>query len=246
MSGSSSRALVHSSRVSRAPAGPALMAGLPSLGFPPSSRRHSAESTPAGVPSPLRSALDVSHVLDGLLLCQTLRVCFAPQPRPGFALQGFPLARSRTGSSPAVALVSFTLSPCSRLPDSSRTPRPPSGPCSACQSVAEHSGLDRALLAPLVSFSLPRVFLHTPWSNFHRPSDHGLSRSPSYQQRVTWPALASLPSPSKVPGLQLRADLRRHFATRPHLPSDPLRPPNHPTPDCLCRPRTNSGGFASG
>jgi len=157
----------------------------PSLGFPPSSRRHSAESTPAGVPSPLRSVLDVSHVLDGLLLCQTLRVYFAPQPRPGFALQGFPLASSRTGSSPAVALMSLALSPCSRLPDSSRTPRPPSGLCSTRQSVAEHGGLDRALLAPLLSFRLLRVFLHTPWSNFHRPSDHGLSRPPSYQQRMT-------------------------------------------------------------
>jgi len=37
----------------------------------------------------LRSALDVSHVLDGLLRHQPLRVYFTPLPRPGFALQGF-------------------------------------------------------------------------------------------------------------------------------------------------------------
>jgi len=43
---------------------------------------------------------------------RTLRVYFTPQPRPGFALQGFSLVRSRTGSSPAVALLSFTRCPC--------------------------------------------------------------------------------------------------------------------------------------
>jgi hypothetical protein len=161
------------------------MSGLPSLGFPPSSRCHPAESTLAGIPSPLRSVHDVSHVLDGLLLYRALRVYFAPQPRPGFALQGFPPASSRTGSSPAVALMSFTLIPCSRLPESARTQRPPSGPCSARQSVAARSGLSRALLAPLLSFILLRVFLHTPWSDLHRPSDHGLSRPPSYRQRMT-------------------------------------------------------------
>ena len=41
-----------------------------------------------------------------------LRVCFTPLPRPGFALQGLPLARSRAGSSPAVALLSFAPAPC--------------------------------------------------------------------------------------------------------------------------------------
>jgi hypothetical protein len=90
---------------------PALMSGTPSLGFPPSSRRRSAESTHAGIPGPLRSVHDVSHVLDGLLLHRPSRVYFAPQPRPGFALQGFPLARSRTGSSPAVALMSLRAVP---------------------------------------------------------------------------------------------------------------------------------------
>ena len=44
-----------------------------------------------------------------------LRVYFTPLPRPGFALQGFPLARSRTGSSPAVALLSFARDPCQKF-----------------------------------------------------------------------------------------------------------------------------------
>jgi hypothetical protein len=86
--GSSSPALGHTSRVSRATAGPALMSGLPSLGFPPSSRHHPAESTGASLPSPHRSVLDVSHVLDGFLLRRTSRVYFTPQPRPGFDSSG--------------------------------------------------------------------------------------------------------------------------------------------------------------
>jgi len=40
-------------------------------------------------PPELCSVLGVSHALDGLLRHQPLRVCFTPQPRPGFALQGF-------------------------------------------------------------------------------------------------------------------------------------------------------------
>ena len=74
-----------------------------------------------GVPGPLRSVLDVSHVLDGFLLRQSSWVYFTPQPRPGFALQGFPSPRSRTGSSPAVALVSLRLSPAPVLPTAPET-----------------------------------------------------------------------------------------------------------------------------
>jgi hypothetical protein len=67
--GSSSRALRSLSRVSRACRPPsASRLGAPSVGFLPSSRHQSAESTGASIPSPLRSVLDVSHVLDGFLL----------------------------------------------------------------------------------------------------------------------------------------------------------------------------------
>jgi hypothetical protein len=120
----------------RATAGPALMSGLPSLGFLPSSRCQPAESTEPSVPGPIRSVLDVSHVLDGFLLHRPSRVYFTPQPRPGFALQGFSLSRSRTSSSLAVALLSFARGPCSRLPGCSRFSCPPSGLCSSRQSVA--------------------------------------------------------------------------------------------------------------
>jgi len=123
----------------------------PSMGFHPSSRCHRPESTGEGFPSPHRSVLDVSHVLDGFLLQPTSRVCFTPQPRPGFALQGFPRMRSRASSSLAVALVSLACRHAS-----------PSGPCSSHPSVARHGCLGHVLPAPLVSFILPRVFLRAP------------------------------------------------------------------------------------
>ena len=63
----------------------------PPLGSRPSSRHQQlASTTPQGIPTPRsRSALDVSHVLDGLLRHLPSRACFIPLPRPGFALQGF-------------------------------------------------------------------------------------------------------------------------------------------------------------
>ena len=50
------------------------------------------------------SVLDVSHVLDGLVRRQPSWVCFTPQPRPGFTLQGVSLQHSRNTSSVPVAL----------------------------------------------------------------------------------------------------------------------------------------------
>jgi hypothetical protein len=41
------------------------------------------------------STHSVSHALDGLLLQSATWVCFAPQPRAGFTLQGFPLPLGR-------------------------------------------------------------------------------------------------------------------------------------------------------
>jgi len=162
------------------------MSGLPSLGFRPSSRCHPAESTEAGVPGPLRSVLDVSHVLDGFLLCQTSRVYFAPQPRPGFALQGFPPVRSRTSSSPAVALV-----PLRELPTPSFT-----------QVLRESAPAYRALLrspvrrrtqlfrprptpSPLELHPPSGFPSHTVGATFTAPSDHGLSRPSSCSQCAT-------------------------------------------------------------
>jgi len=72
------------------------------------------------------SALDVSHVLDGLVRHQSSWACFIPQPRPGFALQGFSLQHSRDTSSVPDALSSVSakslLSVAQQLHDPS--PRP--------------------------------------------------------------------------------------------------------------------------
>jgi hypothetical protein len=87
-SGSSSRAL--SFPPESLESLPARPNRAPSLGFLPSSRRQPTESTLAGIPSPLRSALDVSHVLDGFLLC---RPCGSISPRcrvQGSLFRGFP------------------------------------------------------------------------------------------------------------------------------------------------------------
>jgi hypothetical protein len=79
--------------------------------FPPSSRHHRRSPPGASIPSPRRSVLDVSHVLDGLLL-HRLRGFVSPRNHvQGSTLQGFPLVRSRTSSSPAAALVSLLASP---------------------------------------------------------------------------------------------------------------------------------------
>jgi len=61
-----------------------------SLGVPFPHRGFSFRRPPLrGNPDPRsRSALGVSHALDGFLRQKPLRVCFTPLPRPGFALQG--------------------------------------------------------------------------------------------------------------------------------------------------------------
>jgi hypothetical protein len=162
-----SRALLPS-RVSRAitrPAEPGTSHGLPSLfaasiggvhsrGHPvPASFRPRRFARPRRFPPP-----------------PTLRVYFTPQPRPGFALQGVPLARSRAGSSPAGALLSFAPLPCRRLPDSARKRRPPSGLFSARESVTDDGGLGHRPLATLLSFPLLRVLLRAPRGRPSSPS----------------------------------------------------------------------------
>jgi len=82
----------------------------------------------------------------------TLRAYFIPLPRPGFALQGFSLAHSRTSSSLAVALLSLPSVPYPRLLAGSRYLSPPSGPCSVSESVVRRSCLGRDPPAALLSF----------------------------------------------------------------------------------------------
>ncbi len=169
MSGSSSRALGPSSRVSRVTAGPMLSTGRLPWAFVPH-RGIVLRSPPGtGFPGPHRSVLDVSHVLDGFLLHETSRVCFTPQPRPGFHSSGVSPGEKPYGlvarrCPPVVVACPLLFS----FPMSSRFTRPPSGPCSARQSVAARSGLGRALLAPLLSFpSLGFFFAHRR-SDLHR------------------------------------------------------------------------------
>jgi len=99
---SSSRELPASSRASATdlPFSLSLEERLP-WGSAPSSRHRPAASTSARRPTPgLRSVRGVSHALDGFLRHKPSRVCFTPQPRPGFALQGFVPLR---GAAPAFA-----------------------------------------------------------------------------------------------------------------------------------------------
>mgnify|MGYP003572266862 CR=1 FL=1 len=105
--GSSSRGLTPPSEycLLRSRPSPSSAEHLP-WGFAPPSR-HQCKSPPIDrVSTPcLCSALSVSHALDGLLLFAPLRVCFTPQPRPRFALQGlFPIA-SRPDLSPCRSLL---------------------------------------------------------------------------------------------------------------------------------------------
>jgi hypothetical protein len=133
---------------------------------------------------PHRSVLDVSHVLDGFLLHRPLRVCFAPLPRPGFALRGLPLSHSRTSSSLAVALLAFTLAPCRRLPSGASDARPSSGPCSVCQSVVPPWGFSPRPARSLPELPLPRVLLRVPRGRpfLDAPSAHGLSRPSAFRR----------------------------------------------------------------
>jgi len=110
----------------------------------------------------------------------TLRACFIPQPRPGFALQGFPLAGSRAGSSPAVALVSFLLADCPPVLSIGRHQ-----PASASRALlfrrvrcAPRWFRPRPARSP-PELVLPRVSLREPRRRLHALSDHGLLRPPS-------------------------------------------------------------------
>jgi len=158
----------------------------PSLGFRPSSRYQPAESTLASIPSPLRSVLDVSHVLDGFLLRLPSRACFIPQPRPGFALQGVPLVRSRTGSSPAVALVSLPAAPALGftrwLQDAAPAYRALLRSPVRCDTRRFRPRTTRypPELQPPSGFSS-----HAMRKTFIPRSDHGLSRPPSCHSRKT-------------------------------------------------------------
>jgi len=110
----------------------------------------------------------------------TSRAYFIPQPRPGFALQGFPLARSRTGSSPAAALLSFVLARCppSFIHWGSTNQHPPPGPSLLLRVRCEPRWFrPRSARSPPELFLL-RVFLRKPRERLHALSGHGFSQPP--------------------------------------------------------------------
>lgn len=88
----------------------------------------------------------------------TLGVCFAPLPRPGFALQGFSPPPSRSGSSPQRALLPFPPSACRRSkPSAPARGASSSGRCSRWRSVMTVECLARPVLRSPRVLLLPRV-----------------------------------------------------------------------------------------
>ena len=99
----------------------ALALDMPSTGSRSSSRYQLAPSTtPTRLPSPSFASFPQLASFRPRRFSRprrfppppALRVYFTPQPRPGFTLQGFSPSASMTGSSPAIALLSFAPAPC--------------------------------------------------------------------------------------------------------------------------------------
>lgn len=104
-----------------------------------------------------------------------LQVYFTPQPRPGFTLQGFSLRCSRATSS--MTLCPLVVSPRPLLPacaDSAKNAAPPSGLCSAPESVASRKGLALVKPDPLLSFSSYGCSLSRSSHRLHSSSALGL------------------------------------------------------------------------
>jgi len=111
--GSSSRTLSFPPESLESP--PARLTRAPPLGFPSLFATPTGGVHSRGRPRPASFRPRRFARPRRLAPLPALRVYFTPLPRPGFALQGFPLARSRTGSSPAVALLPFARNPCQQF-----------------------------------------------------------------------------------------------------------------------------------
>lgn len=176
------------SRVSRATTAPSVQLGAPSMGFRSPSRRHRWSPLddgffwkPAyrGRPKPASFRPRRFSRPRRLAPPAALWVCFTPQPRPGFTLQGLPPTRSCTDSSSAGALMSLTLASCTQLPKCAGNSCSPTGPCSPRGSVVRRGGLCHASLDPLLSFSSFGFFSVDRRSVFTSPSDRGFSHPSS-------------------------------------------------------------------
>jgi hypothetical protein len=137
----------------------------PSLGFPVSPSRHQCfESTNSRRPmSCLRSALSVSHALDGLLLLAPCGLVSSHCHVRDSLLRGFPqqpVVRAFTRPCPHVVFA-FRL-PGSKLPGANSRPSP-SGLHSSCRSVVVVGWIRPSDPRSPLEFSLPQVFVRTPW-----------------------------------------------------------------------------------
>ena len=164
--GGSSRALRPSSEFSEISPPVASRRRAPSLGFVPHRDVSRRSPLPHGLPRagrrrPTSAAFRPRRFARPRRLSppSALRVYFAPLPRPGFALQGFCSANSRTDSSSAVALLAFEPVSCRQLPTGARDVPPSSGLCSVRGSVAVRNCLGSAPPDPLLGFRLPPVLL---------------------------------------------------------------------------------------
>jgi hypothetical protein len=162
------------------------MSGHPSLGFRPSSRHQSAEST-RHEPPKARTVPSSTFLTSSTAYSSTdLRGFVSPHSH----VQGFHSSGVSPREKPYELVARrcprvVARAPCPRLPGSSRSTRPPSGPCSS-HRVRRKTQLFRPRPARSPpELRLPRVFLHTPSGDLHRPSDHGLSRPSSCCQRAT-------------------------------------------------------------
>ena len=158
----------------------------PPMGLRPSSRHQPAESTRASIPSPLRSVLDVSHVLDGFLLRLLCRFISPRCHVQGSLSRVFPSREAVRARRPP-------------LP-SCRSHWPPA--LSFIQWRQGSVSASRALLRSRIRGEqwwfrppparYPPELLPSSGSpsravgtTFVAPSDHGLSRPPSCCQRAT-------------------------------------------------------------
>jgi len=104
------------------------------------------------------SVLGVSHALDGFVRQLASWVCFTPQPRPGFTLQGF-IPRSQRkhlvdAPCPLVGSRRITFTSCPATPWSDA---PPSGLCSASESGTKRWGLATVFARSPLEFLLLQV-----------------------------------------------------------------------------------------
>jgi hypothetical protein len=169
-----------------------------------------------------------------------LWVCFTPQPRPGFALQGFSLSHSRATSSvvralpsvgdsslPAVAHQRHVLSPRPQGLAPCESPLPTLR-CLAAAPARSPPGLSLLQVLPLgavrmPSHSLPLVTLvRKPSQSFPSPAFSVSSSSPARLSRGCRPVQGSLPAAATEFPLQ-----RRRFATHTCIRTRPRSTPAH-------------------